>query len=465
MTELVLDTDLDSGQRESLEIVQSSAHALLNIINDVLDFSKIEARHIEFDHSEFDLHCVLEDALRDHVAAAHKKQIKLSWHIGAGVPVRVIGDGSRLRQVITNLVGNAVKFTDHGEVTVLLANEDAKSTAVAVHCSVRDTGVGISADKHRGIFEAFVQADSSTHRRFGGTGLGLAICAALVERMQGRMWLESEPGRGSTFHFTARFERAVSVVRGEEVHGPAEVLGRQVMVVTESALEQHALAEMLAGWGMKAHLVADAEHALDLLSRAKSVKQPFDLVLFGKEAHSGLKQQIVERMRAKSAIRTTTLAALSVAGSEDPSNEIWAALGVRHVTAGSSRDLLDAVCAVLSEPKGAQAVPILEQGRKTQRLRVLLAEDNPVNQKLAVRLLEGAGHQVRLAVNGEQALAAYAAEEFDLILMDVQMPVMDGLEATRELRRLEADGSHTPIIALTASAIVRLFSTATEASR
>jgi signal transduction histidine kinase/DNA-binding response OmpR family regulator len=466
MTELALQTNLTAEQREYLEMVKDSADTLLRVINDVLDFSKIEARKLELAATEFDLRDALIDALRPLAVRAHDKGLELGCHIPPEFPALLIGDALRLRQVIVNLVGNAVKFTEHGEVVVEVAASDERratsdESSVELHFAVRDTGIGIAAEKHEHIFDAFAQADGSTTRRYGGTGLGLAISAQLVELMGGRIWVDSEPGRGSTFHFTARFGLAEAVPEVPVVR-PLRLRGLRVLVVDDNHTNRRMLSDVLMYWQMRPTVVADGADALRALHDAAAAGVPLDLVLLDAMMPDMDGFAVAERIRAMSETARLPILMLTSSG------QLGELARCRTIGIDSylikpikQSDLLDAMLTVLGTrsaevgPAPPPAEPALSgEAAHSRPLRVLLVEDNLVNQKLVTRMLEPHGHQVTVAGTGRAALAALERDRFDLVLMDVQMPEMDGFEATAAIRAAEQDtGEHMIVIAMTAHAM------------
>jgi PAS domain S-box-containing protein len=458
MTELALDTDLTAQQREFLQLARSSAENLLTVINDILDFSKVEAGMLAIDPAAFDLRDCIADTLKPLALRADAKGLELAFRVAANVPAAVVGDAQRLRQVLVNLVGNAIKFTDRGEVALHAeAGRDGE-----VRFAVVDTGIGISADRLAAIFEPFVQADGSTTRKYGGTGLGLSISARLVGLMGGRIAAESEPGRGSTFRFTARLPAAEAVPSAPLPIDPTALVGVPALVVDDNATNRLILAEALAGLGMPPTAVDGGFAALEAIARAKAGGTPFALVLLDGHMPGMDGFEVAERIRNDPELAGTVIMMLT---SNDQADHIarCAGLGIATylVKPIGQPELLRAIARVLGASgafpgNGAPAArrngaAIASDGAA---LRVLLAEDNPVNQRLTTRLLEKAGHEVTVVGDGRQAVAALEGSAFDLVLMDVQMPEMDGFEALAELRRREAaSGAHTPVAALTAYAM------------
>jgi len=458
MTELALDTRLTAEQREYLETVRESADALLRVINDILDFSKVEERKLELDPAEFNLRDSLEDAVRLLALRAQQKGLELACHIRPGVPDVVVGDRGRLRQIVVNLVGNAIKFTEHGEVVLRVETAAETDDGVELHFAVSDTGIGIPADKQQSIFEAFVQADNSTTRRYGGTGLGLAISAQLAELMHGRIWLESEEGRGCTFHFTAHFDRVASPAPAGAAL-PVEALhGLRVLVVDDNATNRQILEETLGNWQMQPVLAGSGAEALEILQRAAESGASFQLVLLDAQMPYMDGLTLAERIREDPRWADITLLMLTSAGGR-PAEARYRQTGIQAwlTKPVKQSDLFDAIATAVGAAGGARA-----KGRRSARARgarnsyrILVAEDNLVNQRMVLRLLGKLGHKAELAANGLEALAALErSPDFDLVLMDVQMPEMGGFEATAAIRRQEeGTGRHMPIVALTAHAM------------
>jgi two-component system, sensor histidine kinase and response regulator len=462
MTELALDTELTREQRDYLNMVKVSAESLLGVIDDILDFSKIEAHKLRLDAVDFSLRESLGDTMKALALRAQQKGLELACHVPADVPDGLNGDAGRLRQVIVNLVGNAIKFTSEGEVIVDVKLESQSADAVLLHFAIRDTGIGIPADKQQLIFEAFAQGDASTTREYGGTGLGLTISARLVEMMGGRIRLASELGKGSNFHFTARFGLAHGPVAGSGISRPESLQGLRVLVVDDNATNRQILQEMLTNWRMRPAVVDGAASALAVLERAAALGEPFPLVLLDAMMPVVDGFMLAEQIKAHPELTGAILLMLSSAARpEDAARCRRLGIATYLTKPIKQSELLDAVltaqhlAAKEMEPSGL--VPPATHGR---RLRVLLAEDNVINQRLATRLLEKHGHEAVVANNGLEALAALDRESFDLVLMDVQMPEMGGFEAAAAIRLREAsrggyspDRRHIPIIAMTAHAM------------
>jgi PAS domain S-box-containing protein len=462
MTDLALDTELTPEQRDYLETVKSSSDSLLTVINDILDFSKIEAGKIDLESVDFNLRDSLESTLKTVALRADEKGLELLCEVAPEVPEIVCGDSTRLRQVVINLVGNAIKFTDSGEIAVRVQMETREPQHCVVRITVSDTGVGIPEEKRELIFAAFSQADTSTTRKYGGTGLRLTISTRLVEMMGGKIWVESQVGRGSQFHFTARVGLTDTKAVKLGTIAPPEILrGSRVLVVDDNRTNRRILEGMLSRWEMVSVSVEDGQEALDALSGARNAGQPFSLILTDMHMPKMDGFSLIEQIRKRPELATATIMMLTSAGHRGDAARCQE-LGVAAYLLKPIRqsELREAIARVLGAHATNGAIPLitrfsLHDGRDpAASLRVLLAEDNAVNQRLAVRLLEKRGHHVVVAGNGAEALAAMEKHEFDLVFMDVQMPEMDGLEATAVIRGKEKiTGRHQPIIALTAHAM------------
>jgi PAS domain S-box-containing protein len=457
MTALLLDTTLTREQREYAETVHRSGEALLSIINDILDFSKIEAGRLELEPVPFGLRETMGEMLKTLAPLAHAKGLELAYEIKPDVPDDLIGDTGRISQIVLNLVGNAIKFTERGEVAVHVGTEAVTPETVMLTVSVQDTGIGIPADKTTLIFDAFAQADASTTRRFGGTGLGLAISRRLVERMSGRIWLESEVGRGSTFHFTVELRRAEQPVPRRVAAPPRSLRGLTVLAADDNATNRRLLEATLSSWGVAATIVADGRSAVAALEQARAAGRMFRLVLLDARMPDLDGFAVAERIRQEPGLAGVTVMLLT---SDVMSGDLARCrqLGVaRHLVKPlTPSELLQAVLLALGQSPDAASAAAQRPSEGARRLHVLVAEDNPVNQTLIVRLLEKLGHTSFLAANGEEAVRAHEAQMFDVVLMDVQMPVMDGLAATAAIREREARDHgrrRVPIMAVTAFAL------------
>lgn len=454
MTELTLDTDLAPNQREYLEMVKSSADSLLTIINDILDFSKIEAGKFELDPVSINIRDTLGDIVKTLALRAHQKGLELALHVHPNVPDSLSADPCRLRQIIINLLGNAIKFTETGEVVLEVDLRNLGANAVLLEFAVRDTGIGIEPAKQNLIFEAFSQADSSTSRNYGGTGLGLAICKRLVEMMNGSIWVESEPAKGSSFRFTAELSIS-SEDSGRRAHKTLEDL--TVLVVDDNRTNRIILQEILLSWKMKPTVVDSGKLALESLQQAHYSGTPFSLVLL--DCHMpGMDGFILaEHIQQQPHLGRPTIMMLTSGGlSNDTARCRELGIAAYLIKPVRQSDLMDAITRILEFPTeiGKEQLTTGSTQPSGAPLHILLAEDNPINRRLAVSLLERHGHSVSVASNGIEALAALDRGNFDLVLMDVQMPTMSGFEATAKIREQEiANGDHLPIIAMTAHAL------------
>jgi signal transduction histidine kinase/CheY-like chemotaxis protein/HPt (histidine-containing phosphotransfer) domain-containing protein len=452
MTELALGTDLTLEQQHYLEIVKSSADALLTVINDVLDFSKIEAGKMDLEDIDFSLRDCLSDTLKVLAIRADGKKLELACDVDAGLPDTVLGDPGRLRQIVTNLVGNAIKFTERGEIIVRAVEESREGSGIVLHFMVEDTGIGIPLNKQAGVFQAFTQADGSTTRKYGGTGLGLTISRQLVEMMGGRIWLESSVGKGSVFHFTISVGLPKIPAPIADTP-PSSLQGVTVLVVDDNRTNREILEKMLTPWGMQPALVDGATEALAALAR-----QPFQLILLDVCMPEFDGSALCETIRQTPGMAARTIMMLSSAARRQDAircRELGAAVCLTKPV--NARELRLAIVSALQGVAARRPAPPLAAEpplTTTRRFRILMAEDNRTNQAVAVGLLSKRGHSVVVANDGSEALAALEREAFDLVLMDVQMPGMDGFEATAEIRRREKQtGAHIPIIAMTAHAM------------
>ena len=456
MTDLALQTRLTPQQREYLRTARESAESLMTIIDDILDVSKIEARRLTLERTAFRFRDTVEDSVKLLAPRADQKGLDLSCRIAPDVPDAVVGDPGRLRQVLLNLVSNAIKFTDEGEVAVSVFVDERGTDDVRLRFTVRDTGIGIPEEKQWDIFGAFVQADASTTRKYGGTGLGLTISTQLVEMMEGRMWLESEVGKGTSFHFVVRFSLTHD---GDTIAAaPPSLRDLHVLVVDDNETNRFILSEILASWQMRATAVASADAALGTLRKAAAEGDPFHLLLtdalMPETDGFGLAQQLArdDRFGRLKMILLTSAGAPAVKGRAAKGFAAKLAKPVKQ------SDLLDAIVTAFATPVSSRR----QRGKDTPRpaeqpnkpLRVLVAEDNPTNQALVAALLKQKGHRVTIVGNGRLAADRAVLETFDVVLMDVQMPEMGGLEATGLIRDHERTaGGHVPIVALTARAM------------
>jgi len=464
MTELVLDTELTSEQRDYLNTVKASADSMLSVINDILDFSKIEAGRLELDPVSFDLRDLVEDTIRALALRAHEKGLELISDVLPEVPEYVVGDITRIRQVLVNLLGNAIKFTAQGEVELEVALKSPSVDHLNVHFMVRDTGIGIPLDKQKMIFEAFSQADGSTTRKFGGTGLGLTISARLVEAMQGEIWVESAPGKGSTFHFTALLGVSSDFRQIANLADAVPLSGIRVVVVDDNLTNRRILTDMLGRWGMQPAPAASGAEALAQMRRGVQRGRPFSLVLTDVHMPEMDGFELVKRIHDSPELVQPVILMLT---SGDRSDDLSRCrkLGVSSYLTKPVRraELRSAILSAIAHATSLVAVrPALNgaaadrtpTGTHSSSLHILLTEDNAVNQRVALRILQKAGHSVAIAENGKVALRMLAEQPFELILMDLQMPEMGGFEATALIREKEKrTGRHIPIIAMTAHAM------------
>ena len=466
MTDLVLNTDLSPVQRDYLETVRMSADLMLAVINDILDFSKIEAGRLELDPIRFNLRDLVEETIRALAVKAHEKGLELVAGFAAEVPEYVMGDVVRLRQVLVNLIGNAIKFTAEGEVAIGVTSAGTHGDLLTLEFVVRDTGIGIAAEKKELIFEAFAQADGSTARKFGGTGLGLAISERLVTAMGGRVWVESEPGHGSRFHFTATVG-SLRETAGESAAREACLEGIPVLVVDDNPTNRRILEEQLRSWGMRPESAESAAQALKTIQARTESGDPFQLVLTDLHMPEIDGFGLVSRMNGSPAAARQAVVVMVTSGERPGDVALSREMGIAaYLTKPVRRSELRAAVtramasgtklAGAAKPAVPQAPPAprAEVGPASRSLRILLAEDNPVNEKVACAMLRKAGHLVEVARNGREAVQLHGAGSFDLILMDVQMPEMDGFEATAAIRALEQrTGAHIPVVAMTAHAM------------
>ena len=451
MTDLALDTELNAEQREYLDIVKSSSDSLLTLINDILDFSRIEAKKLDLDLVDFNLPESVGDTLKTIAVRAHEKGLELAYNIQPDIPEMLIGDPGRLRQVLVNLAGNAVKFTEKGEVVVTVEKESGTEDRICLHFTVTDTGIGIPPDMQESIFEPFAQADGSITREYGGTGLGLAITRQLVGMMDGRIWLESEVGKGTKIHFTAWFDISAAPSRRPIAVEPVDVKGLPVLIVDDNATNRRILYQMLTNWRMKPTAVESGKAALEALGQARDMDRTFALMLLDAVMPEMDGFALAEEVRRHEKFAGPVIMMLTSAGRRGDAARCRE-LGISaYLTKPIKQSgLLDAIMTVLAmqgqdrESAGLitrhslrESKPLPYESEEEGELRILVAEDNVVNQKLAVRMLEKAGHTPVVAANGREAVDRFKAEHFDLILMDVQMPKMDGFEATSEIRKIE----------------------------
>ncbi len=462
MTGLLLDTKLDSEQREYAETVRSSANALLNLINDILDFSKIDAGKLDLEILNFDLRTTIED-LNDPLAfRAHKKGLDYVSIIEPGVPRLLRGDPGRLRQVINNLVGNAIKFTSKGEIVISISKESERGNTITLLFEVIDTGIGISKDHQDSIFESFTQADASTTRKFGGTGLGLAISKQLVELMGGSIGIKSEEGQGSTFWFTA----VLQIQSGKEIISeinPIDIKNKNILIVDDNDTNRRWLSTLLKNWGCRSSEAASAEDALKLLEDSINQGDLYDLAILDMQMPKIDGETLGRQIKEKESFKNISLVMLTSLGQRGDAARFEKAGFEGYLTKPVKQaHLLDCLLTILDlkqKPRTTNEKHIVTKHivteKRNRKKRILLVEDNFVNQKVALRILEKQGYRAEVAANGKEALEALQIASYDLVLMDCQMPVMDGYEATQKIRSSDFKNLNTkiPVIAMTANAM------------
>ncbi|HEY1219016.1 MAG: response regulator [Bryobacteraceae bacterium] len=460
MTELLLDTDTTSEQREYLSMVRNSADALLTVVNDILDFSKIEAGKLDLDRVDFPLADALDQIMKTFGLRVAEKDLELTCEVTPEVPEMLVGDPTRLRQIVNNLVGNSLKFTEHGEIVVKADLKSREGDSVLLHFTVRDTGIGIPAEKQAKIFEAFSQADGATTRQYGGTGLGLTVSLRLVKMMGGEMWVESEPGQGSCFHFTARM--GVSMLpRTSPALSPHVPEGAQFLVVDDNQANRRILRDTLAKYGAEILVAEGAHDALALMRERADAGKPVTLLVTDAHMPDVDGFSLAEDVKSDPGFARTPIIMLTSAGQRgDAARCNQLGISAYLTKPVSQSELREAIFMLLDRSGATSAADglitrhAIHESHAESRLKILLAEDNPINQKLAVRMLEKRGHTLTVAGNGRQALAILQKDSFDLVLMDIQMPEMDGFEATAAIRESErGTGKHQPIVAMTAHAM------------
>jgi len=455
MTDLALQTELSLVQRDYLQTVHQSAEALLVIINDILDFSKIEAGKLDIDAIDFSLRQMLDETIRPMALRAHEKKLELLIDVRTDVPDGLNGDPNRLRQILTNLVGNAIKFTEAGEIVVRVRREHSVGAGVELHFTVVDTGIGIAAEKQAAIFQAFTQADGSTTRKFGGTGLGLTICAQLVSLMNGRIWVDSTPGHGSAFQFALTLQESRKPVAARLLPGIEELAGLAALVVDDNPTNLRIVSEILSQRGMRVVSALDSDRAVAAVNATDSA---FAIAVIDMEMPGASGVALATILRRHPRCASAPVIILTSADHPQEARSAAAIPDVRWVVKPVSQTaLLETIRAALSTRSSRDtqaAAPSVTPTRAARRLRVLVAEDNAVNRKLAEHLLQRRGHTALIVTNGREATDALLEDDVDLVLMDLQMPEMDGFEATAVIRQRErACGGRTPIIALTAHAM------------
>jgi len=456
MTELALSTTLSEEQRDFLLTVKSSADHLLTIINEILDYSKMEAGKTALNSVAFHLPSVVKDVLRSLALPAHQKGLELTVRIAPDVPAGLTGDPIRLGQVLINLVGNAIKFTEHGEVCVDVSVEAMVNNRAWLQFSIRDTGIGIALDQQEGLFQEFQQAQTSGNRLYGGTGLGLAVSKSIVTLMGGAIGLKSMPGEGTTLTFNVPFEESPRAQPAPPIPGEEDLEGMPILVIDDNATNRSILSEITRQWKMKPQMCDTGESGLAELLRAASEGSPYLLLLLDEQMPGMDGMEVLDRIRRNPALQPAVIMMLTA------SDQVKSAARCRQLGAEtylikpiSPSDLLASIrlATGVRPPASTVNLPVPGISSSSLSLRILLAEDNKVNQRVAMTMLGKMGHQIKLATNGLEALEQWRQNDFDLILMDVQMPVMTGLQATMQIRREEAIGAHIPIVAMTASAM------------
>jgi signal transduction histidine kinase/ligand-binding sensor domain-containing protein/DNA-binding response OmpR family regulator len=455
MLELANDTELTREQRDLMQMARDSAGGLLTLLNDILDFSKIEAGKLEFEEVEFDLAEVISSACRTMAIRAHEKQLELAYRIPTGLPARIVGDPGRLKQVLVNLLGNAVKFTERGDIILRVEKGSVENGVVLLRFSVSDTGIGIPKDKQQSIFEAFSQADTSVTRRFGGTGLGLTISSRIVALMLGQMWVESEPGKGSNFCFTAAFKIAPGAL---EARSPlaGKLNGVRLLIVDDNAAARELLLEMASNLGAEAEAAATAAAALDVL-RNRDLSRRFHAVLCDNAMPEVRGCELITWIRREPDIAARAVLMLN-ANDHHAAAQVACELGARAylIKPFGSAELVRALYEALDFDtlRRRTARQAVAERSASRGFRILVAEDNPINAKIALKMLESFGHSVKIVPNGREAVEQAQSGKFDLVLMDVSMPEMDGFAATAAIRRWEQTArTHIPIVAMTANAM------------
>jgi two-component system sensor histidine kinase/response regulator len=458
MTELVLNSPLQPKQAEYLKMVLQSGESLLSVINDVLDFSKVESGKVELEELPFGLRDCLGDAVKSLALRAHDKKLELALDVDSDVPDWLVGDPSRLRQIVVNLVNNAIKFTPQGEVVVDVETRSRNNGTVELLVGVQDTGIGIPPEKVEKVFEAFEQADTSTTRHYGGTGLGLAIVRRLVQLMEGRVWVESTLGKGSRFNFTARIKLCEEPQPDHVAPKRSVLKGTRALVVDDNATNRRIVEEVLTNWELLPATAANSEEALAQLRQAFRQGRPFELLLSDVNMPECDGFTLIEQIRRDPALSDITVILLTSADQAEDARRCEALdISQRLMKPIKQSELFDAIVAALGIaplPAAAADAAAAATPPATRPLRILLAEDSIVNQRLAVGLLERHGHRITIANNGREACEQLEGDAFDVVLMDVQMPELDGLSATRRIReREQLGGGHVPIIAMTAHAL------------
>ncbi len=462
MAGLLLQTDLDTEQHRFSTTIQKSGESLLAIINDILDFSKIEAGKLELETINFDLQMLVDDVAQMLAARAHAKRLELATFLPEGTDIYLKGDPTRLRQVLTNLVANAVKFTEQGEVVFNVSTTRLSRDKVTLHVSTRDTGIGISPANRQRLFTPFSQADGSTTRKYGGTGLGLAISAELISLMGGTLDCKSEPGHGSNFFFSIELERSSQKERQKPFADATVLSGRRVLIIDDNATNRDILMRQTASWGMDSHNTSGGEEGIRLLTEAHGQGAPFDLVVLDRDMPGMDGMTVAQLIKATPSIADTPMVMLTSVGLRgDASMAQQSGISAYLTKPVRQSDLCATLCNVMVSKPTDEPVELVTQYSIAEEMRrfdlsVLVAEDNPTNQEVAYGMLRKLGCRVKLVSNGREAIHAFCTDAYDLVFMDCQMPVLDGYQATVNIRRQEKEKGpdvHTPVIALTAHAL------------
>lgn len=460
MTEVALNTNLTNEQREYLEAVLTSAESMMIIINDILDFSKIEAGKIELSKTEFNIYELIEETTATLAASPQKgSQVEISFLINSDVPENVVGDPVRLRQIITNLVGNSIKFTEHGFINVTVGLESSSEGSATLLFCFSDTGIGIAPDKVESIFKPFEQADSSTTRKYGGTGLGLTIVARLLELMNGKIWVESSPGKGSNFYFTVPFGIGKDSSLKRNPERIENLQNTRALIVDDNPINRLILIQTFSQWLMRPNAAANSEDALDLLDQAKKEGDPFELMMLDVQMPGMDGFEFAEYLARNPGIYDGPTVIMTSSHSPDDARRCKELAIAGYLTKPVRRSqLLEEINSVLgmkkAQEKGINAASVSDMPTPSRPMKILVAEDNPINQKFVQVALKKAGHVITSVTDGRQAVDAIKRESFDLVLMDVQMPEMDGFEATSRIRQYQKEsGVHIPIVAMTANAM------------
>ncbi len=465
MLELLMETKLNESQIEYAEIIRTSTNSLMAIIDDILDFSKIEAGKLRFEKLDFDLTPNIEHVIELFAERAYGKGIEIAALIESDIPTALIGDPGRLRQVLTNLVGNAVKFTSKGEVYIHVTKADENDTSVKLNFAVKDTGIGINKEAQAILFQAFTQADGSTTRKFGGTGLGLSISRQLVEMMDGEIEVESVPDQGSTFTFSARFEKQKEP-RSKEMIPLKELEDLRVLIVEENDTHRKIIAHQVGSWGMMTHEASSGEAALEVMEDAAANGVPFDLLILDLKMSGIDGFEVARRVRSNPKISNVRIILTPTYGKREVARHADESGADGYLVKPIRKsDLYDCIASVMGQNLNLKSGSGTENGelvsnhliqkdRTNEDIRILVAEDNLISQKLTKSQIEGMGYEVDIVENGVEVLRALETKSYSMVLMDCHMPMLDGFEATAEIRKSDKDAKNVPIIAFTANAMI-----------